>query len=480
MNRVKKFVCLLLCTAVFFSLSVPAFAAGKEEKTSNEKVISFANPNGRVMSVAKYGNVRQFPANSVEGIVNSIDLGIDIISVSVRVTKDGQFALLTSSDLSKVCCGEEGVAVAGKAEDYTLEDLQNTFYLKSGYGGTDAEATTYRVASLLDAIAAADGKALLMINNGWKYAEEINDLAREKDCADMIILRGASDIEEISAFTTKYGTSACYVCASYNADKSDGSAKNYAEQALAAGACMVELGGAKSGAAVFKHPVLDKFKNTGRAFVSTTKEELCGGREDRQAAWSELIERGYSVIETDYPRELANYLKEIETFRTELTELIAKANNLEKERYTRDSVKALEEALEEATAVTAKGSIGLDEIDTARYHLQESLDNLVIATGDEKFTLPTWAVVLIIIGAVLFVFGGGFLLSRALKRAHKKKVRFERFKKTFKSEIPVENDETLTTNIQEDPESRMGIEPVPEIEQQPDEGNEEETKESEE
>lgn len=490
MNRVKKIFCVLLCTVLFFSLSVPAFAAKKEDKTTNEKVISFANPNGRVMSVAKYGNVRQFPANSVEGIVNSIDLGIDIITVSVRVTKDDQFVLLTSSDLSKVCCGEEGVAVAGKAEDYTLEDLQNTFYLKSGYGGSDAEATTYRVASLLDAIAAADGKALLMINNGWKYAEEINKIAQEKDCADMIILRGATSIDEISAFRTKYGTSACYICASYNSDTSDGSAKTFAEQALAAGACMVELGGAKSGAAVFKAPTLDKFKNTGRAFVSTTKEELCGGREDRQAAWSDLIERGYSIIETDYPRELANYLKEIETYRTELTELIVKADGLEKERYTRDTAKALEEALEEAKAVTAKGCIGLDEIDTARYHLQESLDNLVIATGDEKYTLPTWAVVLIIIGAIVLLVGGGFFLSRAMKKAHKKKVRFERFKKTFKSEIPVENDESLTTNIQEDPESKMGIEPDPEPEpepepdpsllpgemvaaEQPDEGNEE-------
>ncbi|MBR6512264.1 MAG: hypothetical protein IKT24_02170, partial [Clostridia bacterium] len=247
-----------------FSLSVPAFAANNDEKETNEKVISFSNPNGRVMSVAKYGNVRQFPANSLEGIVNSIDLGIDIITVSVRVTKDDQFVLLTSSDLSKVCCGNEGVAVAGRAEEYTLEDLQNTFFLKSGYGGSDAEATTYKIASLLDAIAAADGKALLMINNGWKYAEEINKLAQEKDCADMIILRGATNIDEISAFKTKYGTSSCLVAASYNADTSDGSAKNFVEQALAAGAYMVELGSKRPGENVFKQSVLENFKNTGR------------------------------------------------------------------------------------------------------------------------------------------------------------------------------------------------------------------------
>ncbi|MBO4445319.1 MAG: hypothetical protein J5782_00025 [Clostridia bacterium] len=477
MNILKKILCILLCILFMISLSVPAFAANNDEKETNEKVISFSKPNGRVMSVAKYGNVRQFPANSLEGIVNSIDLGIDIITVSVRVTKDDQFVLLTSSDLSKVCCGNEGVAVAGRAEEYTLEDLQNTFFLKSGYGGSDAEATTYKIASLLDAIAAADGKALLMINNGWKYAEEINKLAQEKDCADMIILRGATSVDEISAFKTKYGTSSCLVAASYNADTSDGSAKSFVEQALAAGAYMVELGGKKPGANVFKQSVLENFKNTGRAFVSTTDESLCGGREDRQAAWSDLIERGFSVIETDYPRELANYLKEIETYRTELTTLITKAQGIEKERYTKASVKALDEALEEAMAVTAKGNAALDEIDTARYHIQESLDGLVIATGDEKTVLPTWLVVVIIAAAILLVAGGGFFLSRALKKAHKKKIRFERFKKTFKSEIPVENDESLKTNIAEDPESLMGIDFEPEPDHEPEEAVPEVTEE---
>jgi len=457
MKSLKKILCILLCFLFIGSFAVPAFAAGDKGKASNEKVISFQNPNGRVISVAKYGNVRQFPANSVEGIVNCIDLGIDIITVSVQKTKDGQFVLLSTNDLSKVCCGKEGVAVAGKASDCTLEDLQNTYFLKSGYGGSTAEPTEYKVASLLDAIAAADGKAMIMINNGWKYAEEINKLAAEKECADMLILRGAKNVDEISAFTAKYGNSACRVAASFNSDKDDGSAKTYVTDALNAGAFMVELGGRKSGSSVFKYPVLDKFAGVGRAFVSTTKEDLCGGREDRQAAWSDLIERGFSVIETDYPRELANYLNEIETYRTELTSLITRAQGIERALYTEASVKTLDASLEEAIAVTSKGCIALDEIDTARYHIQESLDGLVIATGNEKTTLPTWLIVLLVAAGVIFVVASVLLTLRYLNKARTKKRRFERFKRTFKSEIPTENDESLKTNIAEDLESNRGL-----------------------
>lgn len=313
------------------------------------------------------------------------------------------------------------------------------------------------MASLLDAIAAVDGKAMLMINNGFKYADEINKIALEKNATDSIILRGAKNINSIKDFTSKNGTSACFVAASFNDDKDKGASKNFVSDALQAGAFVVELGGEKSLSTIFKDSTLSKFGSSGRAFISTTKESLCGGREDRQAAWSDLIERGYSIIETDYPRELANYLKEIETYRTELTALISDAQSIEKNHYTKDSVEVLESALKEAIDVSSKGCIALDEIDTARYHIQESLDGLVLKTGDEKNTLPAWAVILIILGAIILLVAGYVFGKKAYYNAKNKKRNFEKFKKTFKSEVPVENDETLQTNIAEDEESNRGL-----------------------
>lgn len=467
MKMLKKSLCVLLCLLFAVSFVVPAFAANEKSQgaatsvssdETNEKVISFINPNGRVLSVAKYGNVRVYPANSIEGIVNAVDLGIDIVTCSVQLTKDNQFVLLCSNDLSKQCVSKgDGTIVAGKVSDYTLDDLKANFCLKSGYGGTDAKPTEYGVASLIDAISAVDGKAMLMINNGFKYADEINKIAVEKDATNEIILRGAKDTEEINAFTSANGTSACFVAAYYNDDNQKGASKNFVSDALDAGAFVVELGAEKSLSTIFKSSTLSKFGSSGRAFVSTTKENLCGGREDRQADWSDLIERGYSMIETDYPRELANYLKEIETYRTELTTLINDAEAIDKEIYTKDSLEVLNDSLEEAKAVSSKGCIALDEIDTARYHIQESLDGLVLKTGDEKNTLPTWLIIVIILVSILllgavYVFG-----MRAINKARKKKRNFERFKRTFKSEIPVENDESLMTNIAEDEESNRGL-----------------------
>lgn len=466
MKILKKTLCVLLCLILCMSFAIPAMATGDKSQgaavsvskdETNEKIISFINPNGRVLSVAKYGNVRVYPANSIEGIVNSVDLGIDIVTCSVQLTKDNQLVLLSSNDLSKQCCGKDGTTVAGKASDYTLKDLQKNFYLKEKFGGSDAAPTEYGVASLVDAIAAVDGKAMLMINNGFKYADEINSLALAKDATNSIILRGAKSADAISAFTTKNGTSACYVAASYNDDNQKGASKTFVSDALEAGAFVVELGAEKSISTIFKDSTLGKFNGKGRAFISTTRENLCGGREDRQAAWSDLIQRGYSIIETDYPRELANYLKEIETYRTELTELIANAESIDKDKYTKDTIEVLEKSLEEAMSVSSKGCIALDEIDTARYHIQESLDGLELKTGDEKHTLPTWLIIIIIFAslvllAVAYIFG-----MRAINKARKNKRKLERFKKTFKSEIPVENDETLTTNIAEDEESNMGL-----------------------
>ncbi len=191
--------------------------------------------------------------------------------------------------------------------------------------------------------------------------------------------------------------------------------------------------------------------------ISTTKSNLCGDREDRQASWEELIDLGYSIIETDYPRELASYLKQIETYRTELTTLIATAQGIDSSIYTKDSTKVLNDALEEAIAVSSEGCKSLNDLDTARYHIQEALDDLELSDGNDKAHLSTWVWLCIIVGGLLVLAILGLLITKKINKKRSEKRRFERFKKTFKSEVPTENDETLTTNIAEDEESNRGL-----------------------
>lgn len=458
MKKLYRFFSLALCLVILFSVTaVGAFATGTVTDTKSEEpstradeiVTAFLNPNGRILSVAKSGVPRLFPADSLEGIKACIDMKVDIVSVSVQKTKDGNFVLLESDNLSKSCVkAEDSTDAEGKASDFTLEDIQSKFLLKENSGGNYAKPTKYKVASLEDALNACKANIMLMINNGFKYGDEINAVARSLDACDIVILRGAESPDSISSFVNNTGTPICHISAVYTGNSS-GSAKKYATEALSAGAQAVELSAEKSYSSIFNNSVLSRFDGKGRAFISTTKPELCGGRLDLLDGWTDLTACGYSIIETDYAKELANYVTEIEGYRSELSALISEAQALSTSKYTKESVNALTSSLKTAEKVAAIGCVSLSDIDEARYNIQESLDNLVVKTGNEKTTLPVWAIILIVILSIVLLFVLVIFGLRVYNKAKNKKKRMDKFKDQFRNRAPKENNTLTSINGEE-------------------------------
>lgn len=458
MKKLLRPLSLALCLILIISstlLSAAATGSVTDTKTeepstrADEIVTAFLNPNGRILSVAKSGVPRLFPTDSLEGIKACIDMKVDIVSVSVQKTKDGKFVLLESENLSKSCVkATDNTDAEGKVSDYTLKQIQSDFLLKEKSGGNYAKPTKYKVASLEDALNTCKTNIMLMINNGFKYGEEINEVARSLDSCDIVILRGADSADSISKFVNNTGTPICHVAAIYTGNSS-GSAKKYVTEAMSAGAQIVELSAEKSYSSIFNNSVLSKFEGKGRAFISTTKPELCGGRMDLLDGWTELTACGYSIIETDYARELANYVTEIEGYRSELSSLISEAQALSTSKYTADSVKSLTNSLKTAEKVAAIGCVSLNDIDEARYNIQESLDNLVVKTGNEKTTLPVWAIVLIVIVSVIALLALIIFGLRLYNKIKNKRKRMDKFKDQFKNRAPEENNTLMSINGEE-------------------------------
>ncbi len=445
MNLTKKTFSLFLALLMAFSLAIPAFAAQdqaeKDTKSTalDEIIMSYNNPNGRILCVAKLGNPRLYPENSLEGIKSAIEVGADIVTVSIQKTKDDHFVLLSNDDLSRMCVNkDDGTPAKGKVSEKTLEQLKDEFYLLTGNGGADAKATKYTVPTLDETINICKDDVMIMIDNGWKYAEEINTLARKPEACDMIIIRGVPTAADAAAFIDKVGIPLCHISTAYG-DATEGSPKDFVSASLDTGAKMVELAAEKSYSTIFNGSVLNKFSNSGRAFISTAESTLCGGRDDLIVDWADLIERGYNVIETDYPKELASYITEIEAYRSELTSLIMQAQGLNTSKYTEETAKALNKALEQAEELSGVGCVSLNQIDKARYDIQEALDDLVIKTGEEKTTLPTWAIILIVIASIIVL---GIIVILGLRIINKKrtaKKKMDKFKDNFKNESPEGN-----------------------------------------
>ncbi|MBQ2016623.1 MAG: glycerophosphodiester phosphodiesterase family protein, partial [Clostridia bacterium] len=394
----QKLLAVLVALVMALSLSVPAFAAPEDETTEtattttrvttskdtsdeaiarataeggedeeedetravDEIITSYNNNNGRVLSAARAGYPRLYPEDSLTGLRYCVENGVDIISVTVQQTRDKGLVLLEDATIDRMLVDRStGESGEGKVSTYTLEELQNNFYLRDGHGGSGKKATKETVPGLHDALELTRNSVMLYITNGFQYAETINDVAKGLNACDVVILGGATSADDIKIFVDHTGTPICHITSNFVDGTTEGAPRNFIKDTLDAGADAVNLATDKDYSAIFKSSTTKRFEDAGRGMVSATTFATSGEHVDRIEGWQELIEAGYSIIETDYPKELSSYIKDIEAYRTELSSLITQAQTLNTDKFSKETGKTLKKTLTDAETISSKGAVSL-------------------------------------------------------------------------------------------------------------------------
>lgn len=486
----KKAVAVLMALLLLLTCAFPAFAVSNtstgsssgsgnsssssssdssssdsQEDTSpiTEITASFSNPNGRVLSVARSGDYRNYPEDSLVALEASIEMGVDIISVSVQQTKDSQLVLMEDETLDRMLIARDsGSSASGNVSSYSLSELQTNFYLRQGRGGSQSSTTKTTVASLEEAIKETKDHCMLFIANGWEYADAINNLARSADACDTIIIGGATDASAISTFLQENDSPVCHVAATYNDKTNKTKAKDFTSSALKAGASMILYEASKSSSAVFKKSNINTLKDAGRAMISFTDTDLCGGYRDMQTDWEALIDSGFSVIETDYPKALADYLSIVEDYRSDMTRLITAAQSLNTVNYSRSTKKAINQALEPALELSGVGALSLSKTVEVRYNLQEVMDS-IDQTGEASYhaKVKWWVVLLIILGSLLLL---AVLTILGLRLFNKRKSAEYKKRQKFKNRFRAQAEANLNEMAERLPDQEDFSEPTSEAE----------------
>ena len=491
----QKLLAVLVALVMALSLSVPAFAAPEDETTEtattttrvttskdtsdeaiarataeggedeeedetravDEIITSYNNNNGRVLSAARAGYPRLYPEDSLTGLRYCVENGVDIISVTVQQTRDKGLVLLEDATIDRMLVDRStGESGKGKVSSYTLEELQNNFYLRDGHGGSGKKATKETVPGLHDALELTRNSVMLYITNGFQYAETINDVAKGLNACDVVILGGATSADDIKIFVDHTGTPICHITSNFVDGTTEGAPRNFIKETLEAGADAVNLATDKDYSAIFKSSTTKRFEDAGRGMVSATTFATSGEHVDRIEGWQELIEAGYSIIETDYPKELSSYIKDIEAYRTELSSLITQAQTLNTDKFSKETGKTLEKTLADAETISSKGAVSLRQMDETRYNLQESIDALELGEEVDQVHTPIWQI-LLIIAIVLLAIAGIILLALRVFNKHKKEIRKQRkVRRKYKAmsernlaEAETEIDETTPTISQD-------------------------------
>lgn len=410
-NWIRKAVCLLAVLTLIGGVLVPASA---EETAVSAAYTALKNPAGELIAVSKYGDTEHFPEQSLEGLLAASEAGADMVYVTVRKTADGYMVLMADENLSRMCVDTLGNVVDKAVADVGYHELSE-YHLRNSTGSLHEKITAYTVPTLVDAVKALSGKALLLVAGGWEFRDEIYDALSAENLLNSVVLLADGDKKEVKNWISEKPTMPL-VLSAYHGNVVF-SAKSVASKTLSGGAVGTLLSSSNPYGVVYGNAVLKEFTGKGRAAIDMTDPSLCGKREDNAIGWNDVTARGYSIIITDNITELCEYRARVIQQKERLSAALETAQAVDVTLCSTQSANALKDAIAAGKAALASPA-SENSLMQANYSLRTAVEGLTNQTADgEKGATVTPGKVI----AVILVVAALILLEIVLETARRKK-----------------------------------------------------------
>lgn len=299
---------LSLLVLLMFMVSISNRATSQTEQAQSpiDKILyHLKNPSkDYILTIAHRGDWRYAPENSIEAIRHCIELGIDIVEIDVRKTKDGHLVIMHDPTVDRTTNG------TGNVSDLTLEEIKK-LRLRSNCGITGSRQ---EVPTLEEVMLLAKDKVLINLDKTeGKTLREAYNILKKTGTVKQGIFKGN---DSIKFMRNKYGTlldSIIYMPKVwYNTPNISKYVEDYNREL---NPLAFEMIFDQTESPVFK---TIKAMNEKRISVLNVAlwDELVAGHTDEMAllqgpdlSWGWLIENGANIIMTDWPAELINYLR---------------------------------------------------------------------------------------------------------------------------------------------------------------------------
>ena len=426
-KKIVKLISVILIFVFAFSFSLSAFAEGeekttepatqqqaagtkKEKEVACEKVMGeYNNPDGRILCVAKQGDVTNYPENSWQGIKSAIKKGADIVEVDVNITSDNYLVLIKDDDFTRMCVDPAGNTITSKVNETESWEVI-AMCLRQGRGGEAAEPTEYHPQTLEAVIKAVGDKAVLMLDFDIDIIDEVYEEVASLGAVDRVIFKINSQAGAIKKFVSAHSDQGVSVMGGYRGNIVF-SARKYVKKMNKNSVSAVMLGTKNPNGVIFDKSVLKLFTGNSRAAVDMTDSKLCGEREDNENGWNDLLKRGYSIIETEYPAKLAKYISDYETEKAELNKLVEKVKAFDMTKYGYKSAKALEKELKNSEKLLSSHTSKL-ELNEQYSRLNNSVLSLDAADGSTNGRTVTAGRVIAVIFVIILFAGVQVIIYR--------------------------------------------------------------------
>lgn len=263
----------------------------------------------KVLVVAHRAAWKKAPENSRLAVLHAIDMKADIIEIDIRKTKDGKFVLMHDSSVNRTTNGK------GEVQGLMFEDIR-----KLRLKGPDGELTNEQVPTLSEILLLCKDKIMINLDKAGAYIKEILPILKTTGTTRQVILKGRLKPEEVSRLLGK-NRDIIYMPIFSIKDTTNLKKEN---EELSVDQIYPMGKNVRVGEFIFRQfdnpavsdAVMQKFKEKNvRAWVNTLDVCHPSGYVDKTAlknpdkVWGALIGKGFSVIQTDEPEALLDYLR---------------------------------------------------------------------------------------------------------------------------------------------------------------------------
>lgn len=255
----------------------------------------------QIMVIAHRGDWRNAPENSLQAIQNSIEMGVDMVEIDIRETKDGQLVLMHDSSLNRTTNGK------GAVKDWTLESLK-TLNLVDGSGSV----TAHKIPTLEEVLLLSKDKILINLDKSYNQFDKCYEIIKKTGTFNQVVFKGAKTRKQIESEYGHYLDEVHFMPIIHLSNKNaKATIDDYIKHRLPIAFEFIVLRDSLH--------LIDSFENIRKkgasVWINAFRKQLNGGHDDEKAAFDPgvydwYIENNINMIQTDRPELLINYLRE--------------------------------------------------------------------------------------------------------------------------------------------------------------------------
>lgn len=289
-------------TFLLVILTIISLGTLAEDRAERLRDNLFNNPK-YVTIVAHRGDWRNHPENSIPAFKSCIDMGIDMIEIDVQRTKDGKLILMHDRTVDRCTNGK------GKIEDMTYDEIQK-LRLRPQH---NASATRNHIPTLEEVLVLCKGKILINIDKGYDYFQQVYELLEKTGTTDQVIIKSGYSLDKVKKENGSVLDKVIYMPI---VNLNDKNAERSLDEFISIHPVAIECCIGKFDANVDR--MLQKIHDAGiKIWINSIWASLCDGHDDDRAvelgepdqSWGWILERGGTIIQTDRPQPLLQYLK---------------------------------------------------------------------------------------------------------------------------------------------------------------------------